>query len=351
MNTFLAANSCNGFYSLFDQMTDRKDHNILLIKGGPGTGKSSLMRKVAEAAKTKGYTVEQMHCSSDPASLDGVFVPEKKLILLDATAPHCADPKYPGAVEQIIALGDYWDRDQLIPHRRKIIHLNRQISALFTRIYRLLGAVGELHRYADSLIAPVFQEDKAKKTLSNFFSKIAAVPQSKKATVNRRFLSAIGADGPVLYEDLFTTSQRVLMIEDNFESGYRVMALADELLERLGYDRLQALCPVHPERIDHLWVPELSLGILLKNSRLHWKSEMPVRKTITMRQLCDAKLLAPHKHKLQFIRKLCNSLYDEIAELMASEKALHDELEQIYIQAMDFDALNDKTEQLIAQIL
>ena len=351
MNTFLAANSCDGFYSLFSQMTGRKDHNILLIKGGPGTGKSSMMKKIADAAEQKDYTVERMHCSSDPNSLDGIYIAEKKLILLDATAPHCADPIYPGAVEQILPLGEYWDRDQLIPHRRKIIELTTRISDLFRRVYHLLAAAGQLRQISDEIIKPAFENSKADKMLSKFLSNQAAVPTGKTSKVEERFVSALSANGHILYEDVVKGCKRVLLIEDSYDSGHMLTALADQKLEALGYDRLLLRCPLEPSKIDHIILPELGLGILLQNARLQWQSELPLVKSVHMRQFIDSEIIAPRKNKLTFGKRMCKALYDEVSQLLESEKALHDELEQYYISAMDFEGLNAKTEQLICQLI
>ena len=45
---FLGANSPSGFYSLYDQLIDpAQARDILILKGGPGCGKSSLMKRVA----------------------------------------------------------------------------------------------------------------------------------------------------------------------------------------------------------------------------------------------------------------------------------------------------------------
>ena len=47
---YLGANAPTGFYSLYDQMLDpEKARDIRILKGGPGCGKSSLMRRVAQA--------------------------------------------------------------------------------------------------------------------------------------------------------------------------------------------------------------------------------------------------------------------------------------------------------------
>lgn len=58
------------------------------VKGRPGTGKSTFLKKIAAAAKEHGYDVEIYHCSLDPDSLDLVAVRELGVCLFDSTAPH-----------------------------------------------------------------------------------------------------------------------------------------------------------------------------------------------------------------------------------------------------------------------
>ena len=59
--SFLGVNCESGFSSLYQEFVDRRAR-VFVIKGGPGTGKSTLMRQVAQAACEKGYDVELLHC-------------------------------------------------------------------------------------------------------------------------------------------------------------------------------------------------------------------------------------------------------------------------------------------------
>lgn len=58
------------------------------IKGRPGTGKSTFLRKIAERAVNNGFTAEVYHCAFDPSSLDMVILRELDLCLFDSTKPH-----------------------------------------------------------------------------------------------------------------------------------------------------------------------------------------------------------------------------------------------------------------------
>ena len=73
---FLGANAPAGFYSLYDQLIDREEaEELFILKGGPGCGKSSLMRRVGQAMDEHGLEVEYIDCSGDPDSLDAVVIP------------------------------------------------------------------------------------------------------------------------------------------------------------------------------------------------------------------------------------------------------------------------------------
>jgi len=58
------------------------------IKGRPGSGKSTMLKRIAKEAENRGYNVEIYHCGLDPHSLDMVIVRELGWAIFDSTAPH-----------------------------------------------------------------------------------------------------------------------------------------------------------------------------------------------------------------------------------------------------------------------
>lgn len=62
--------------------------NRYFIKGRPGTGKSTFLKKIAAAGINSGYDIEMYHCSLDPKSLDMIIVRDLGLCVFDSTAPH-----------------------------------------------------------------------------------------------------------------------------------------------------------------------------------------------------------------------------------------------------------------------
>lgn len=89
---FPGGNTSKGFYSLYRYiMPQNQAKRIFCIKGGPGTGKSFLMKKIGNQYLKKGYDIEYHHCSSDNDSLDGVVIKDLNIVFLDGTSPHVVD--------------------------------------------------------------------------------------------------------------------------------------------------------------------------------------------------------------------------------------------------------------------
>jgi len=60
----------------------------IFVKGRPGSGKSTMLKRLAVAAAGKGFDVDVFHCGFDPNSLDMLVFRELSLAIFDSTAPH-----------------------------------------------------------------------------------------------------------------------------------------------------------------------------------------------------------------------------------------------------------------------
>lgn len=143
---FSGSNSGEGFHNYFDGVVPAWDRltRYFMIKGGPGVGKSTLMKRVAAKAEEAGEEVELFYCSGDPDSLDAVRLVKRGIVFADATSPHTMDPQYPGAVEEIINLGEYIDRSRIIRYRDEVEALTRKNKTGYRRGYAFLQAAKAL---------------------------------------------------------------------------------------------------------------------------------------------------------------------------------------------------------------
>ncbi len=102
---FLGANSPTGFNSLYDHLLPSEEARaIFILKGGPGCGKSTLMRKVGALAGEAGLETEYILCSGDPDSLDAIILPTLAVAIVDGTAPHVVVTQRHGGVVSASAI-------------------------------------------------------------------------------------------------------------------------------------------------------------------------------------------------------------------------------------------------------
>lgn len=176
----------------------------MVFKGGPGVGKSTFMRVIGDAMLEKGYDVEFHCCSSDNDSLDGVVIPAIGVALIDGTAPHIVDPRHPGAVDEIVHLGDYWDEAGMRANKAEILKLTAEIGRLFERAYGYLAQAKILldeveSYYSDSRSLDIVGLNSLANQLNHEIFANGPVPRA--ANARHLFASAISPGGLVNHFD------------------------------------------------------------------------------------------------------------------------------------------------------
>ena len=136
---FLGANSAYGFHSCYESFCTAPDDFLYIIKGGPGSGKSTFMKKIGAAAEHAGLDVHYVFCSGDPDSLDGVYLPKLHLGYVDGTAPHVIEPAYPGVGGCYLDFSRYFDVSALRALGGEIRHLNAAYKAEYQSAYAFLA--------------------------------------------------------------------------------------------------------------------------------------------------------------------------------------------------------------------
>ncbi len=147
---FPGANTGRGFIGHFESIVPPwdKPHYTYILKGGPGVGKNTLMKKVSCLARANGFCVEEFRCASDPESLDAVRIPQRGIVLLDGTAPHMLDPDIPGIEGEILNLGHFLHREAFARRRGELQLLFDENRAHYGAAFACLSAAGTLRRRA-----------------------------------------------------------------------------------------------------------------------------------------------------------------------------------------------------------
>ncbi len=340
LHFFLGANSPIGFVSFYDEITSKSDtYRSFVIKGGPGTGKSSLMRRVdGEFSPEEDYP-EAIHCSSDPDSLDAVILPNAKVTMADATPPHVIEPQYPGAYESVVNLCSCWDEDYLQAHRTEIIALCKQNSACHQQCVRFLSAAHSLLYDNYVLALNCVNTQKIAKTAAGIVSRECHRKKTGTAVEKKRLLSAITPKGNLCFtETIRTLCPRIYLIKDPYgaASNHLLTAIRSLLLE---YDvtLYTCFCPLNPySKIDHILIPELGLGFVTAGRSVPAESLPDPYRVVSFTRFTDMEQLGKRKQRLHFNRRAAGEILDAAVRSLKRAKILHDAIEKWYTAAMDF---------------
>ena len=287
---FLGANSGRGFVSCFE---DFPGEGIFLhiIKGGPGTGKSSFMRRIRDAAAARGFDTETILCSGDPDSLDGLCVPALGQAWVDGTAPHAREPALFGVDADYVNLGRFCRTPLPEAERQHAAFLNTAYKSCYREAYALLHEALEAGR-----------------------GEAPPLPPLADGRLRRRYLSAITCRGELRLNATLET-----LCKQNYVSplGPSDLAAAAEQAAGQGLDVIVCPRPLDAERLEAVLIPGLSLA-----------------------------LLAPPEPGNAEARQALERAIGKLAEA----KALHDELEALSRPFMDFTALEAFTEGWLAAL-
>ncbi len=348
---FLAANSGEGFVSSFEDNYDFTDGwRAYIIKGGPGTGKSSFMKYVTVKAMDMGYSVELCPCSSDPDSLDGVIIKNIKTIILDGTSPHVIEPKMVGVCEEIINLGQFWNSEKLRERAKEIISVTTRNKKLHKTAAAYISAAGELiydnFKLSNNFIGYNKCENFALKLATQLLPKTKNTPKEWV-----RFIGGVTPKGVIAFkstvEDFY---KNIIVIDDKYGAVANVTMekIRNTALER-GYEIITIKNPFLPSvMIDHILIPELSLAFVREYEYIKFGEH---HRRIHARRFYDINILRECRTRLTFNRRVARELLLGAIETLSKAKAVHDKLEKYYIDAMDFNALTLFAEQKAREIL
>ncbi len=324
---FAAANSYKGFVSFFDKVfPSEKFDRIYVLKGGPGTGKSSFMKKISASLKEGKKGIEEIYCSSDPNSLDGLIAENngKRIAILDGTAPHERDAVIPGAIDEIINLGNGWDSRWLKAKKDKILRIGKEKSAAYKCAYSYLKVAGSADDFIMNIYQSIFDENKAKNKAEEILSDIST---SQKQQITTRLISSFGRYGYHKINGYESDLGRILRVSGDEYSSYLFIKKISETAYLKGISFVNLLSPLNPSTSEGISLISANLTVL--------KADVGDINSIEF--LTDDKVYSERTRRAKEIRKIA---LEEAERWFSIASELHFQLEEIYSEAMDFNNNN-----------
>lgn len=350
---FACGNTCAGFVNFFPSNLQQLK-KIFILKGGPGTGKSTLMKRIGQDYAEEGYQVEEIHCSSDPDSLDGVMIRALGVGIVDGTAPHVIEPTAPGALEEYVNLGMAWHTEALMPYTQEILDLNARISPLFQQTYHHLADAKKVHDEWERIYISHLSFSRADHLADRCIQEILQDRSlHKRGITYHRFFGGTTPTGALDYVENLTDA-----IPERFFMKGRPGSGKSTILKKIWYaGKKQGLnaevyhCGFDPDSLDMVIFPEI--GTCIFDSTAPHKYE-PVREGDHLVDLYSELIAgdtdSKYENQLQEIEKRYQAEINKGVNTLYQAKTLHDQLETYYTQNTDFDVMNAFYEQIRQRI-
>ncbi len=325
---FLSANTSEGFYNFFDYSLDvSKKGYTYVLKGGSGTGKSTLMRKVGEYFEELGERVEYFHCSSDVSSLDGIRIVDRNVAVLDGTSPHVREANIAGVDSKIINLGDSIS-DEVRSKRadiEKLVNLKKKNYAL---VYSALKAAGRVYKLNYEL------EDQIKKPSKNLVEKILNQLNLENlggmGSKRQLFRTVMFEDGEINF-DKTNSYSKLLKIKAGITQGAQALEEVSNILQQKGYHVICFHDYLSPCHLESLLIEEVDTLIVRVPRDLRISSQSDVEILLDNDVIVD-------------------TLLQEASMYLQKARDCHFKIENIYSKFVDFSAHQEITSEIIQDI-
>ena len=333
VHVFLGANSGEGFFSLYDQLLNARLDDLLIIKGGPGCGKSSFMRAVAKELRAAGEDEIYVNCSGDPDSLDGVLIPSIKTGLVDGTSPHVLEPTFTVANERYVDLTRFYDVEETKARREEIIAHSKAYRAAYADAYHILRAVDELAAERRAAVHAAMDFDKLTRRVSGVLRREIRSCGAARGRIDRAFLGGVTHRGELCrFDTAEVLCPRVYVFADSYGLAAKTLAHIASRAAESGHNVLLCPNPDRPRETMHVLVPSAGVAFVTSTSRLPYTGKAYRR----LRVDAMAELTRAEKAQLRFTGRLEQSLREEAVAALRRAKMSHDALEAAYNPCVDF---------------
>ncbi len=333
---FAAANSCTGFVNYFESIFQREEwEKIYLIKGGSGVGKSTALRRIGKFFMEQGWGIEEILCSSDPRSLDGINIPKLKITFLDATAPHAMEATMPVALEEIIDFAQFLDEKNLREKKEVIRRLLQKKKMCYVSCYEYLKCANELMVINEKLSSShidVLAIEKMAKQIG-----ISILEEKEKGQTNvknrRLFAEAFNADGiSEVGADLLNGLDVYAIQNSNEYASDTFMSAIVTLANSLGYSAEIYLSVFNPDKIKMVIIEERGVAFSsyqCENCKIIDSSNWESLGVVESKEEVEGNLV------------LIKTILVKAKQWLIKAKSEHEKLEKIYSANMDFVSLDN----------
>ncbi|MFW5437982.1 PRK06851 family protein [Paenibacillus apiarius] len=351
---FATGNTGRGVINHYDSMFEELDY-LYILKGVPGNGKSTVMKNIGEFMQKEGYHLQMVHSAFNPKSLDAIIIPELGIGIADGSGPHVIEPKIPGISGEYVNIGEACNTDQLRLSKDLIAKLHNQFFGCFNASTCSFSEALQLHDDLEHFYIQELNIPAANQLSQNMIQEIfPAHKLQEKAIIKHRFFGSATYNGPVDFLQSLTEHMSTrYFIKGRPGSGKsRLMKSIIEAAEKKGFDVEVYYCDFDPDSIDVIIIPELSVAAFDSTPPHEYFPEREGDQVIdTYSLLIQSGTDEKYEHQIKTTTILFEAKIEEATQYLKQAKKVYDELEAIYVAAVDFNKVKEMEQALLEKIM
>lgn len=340
---FFGGASRTGFQTSFWE--ENKPHCGILLKGGPGTGKSTLMKKIAAAFPDEPVSV--YHCASDPHSLDAVVLEQRGVYIADATAPHTADTPLPYITGELCDLAQGLDRHLLRESAAEAKALYAENQAMHAHVRKTFGGLAAMQAIRTETASAALETEKLAGYAQRLCRRLLPKSAGGSGVLLHRQMSALTPDGRQTFVPAHST--RLLLSDPYLAAAESLLRVFAEAAVSAGLrTEVTADLTQNAQPLCCVYLPELSLFVSAVQKLPEGVPENT--SVVSLRRFYDAAALKTQRSLLKFCAETAASLEAEAVSVLHGALICHDALEGVFIRALDPEWLDAQAQSLTVRL-
>lgn len=353
LHYYIAGNTAEGYYRLTESILKELD-KCYVLTGGPGIGKSTFIKSVAEDLKGTTHFLEYLHSPSEPGSLDGLIIRDKRIALVDELLIQHLKREEMGDTH-FIHLSEGVDPDSLTQYKDDIVLLRKQLDRLYDLSYKTFNDSLRAHDELEDIYISSMNFNEADKLTNELIQLFYGNEvQHKAAKVEHRFLGAATPEGAKDFiQQLTSDINKRFFIKGRAGSGKSTMLKKiAQAGEEKGYDVEVYHCGFDPNSLDMIILRELGMAIFDSTAPHEYFPDRDNDEIVDVYKRCiQAGTDEAYATEIARTTKKYKDKMNEAISLLKNAKNVRDQLKTIYSKAMDYTFVDQKKEEWINDIL
>lgn len=338
----------DGLFSLCKTCSDDTlSTRVFLVRGGVNE-RLDFVRNVCNTLEKEGVFAQKFINVFESDKIDGAYFPDIDVYLFTTDFPFTmADVR-----QYTVDLGVTSDKKELFLNRELIRQSMEREEKYIKKSAKFLWTTRSVMEDNVRLAGDSVNAEKVERFVSRFVKREFGSASSFSGKEYFRFLTAVTPEGCVFPEStLINMCPKLYCIDDKL--GFVSSLLVSQLRESAlicGFDVMNMMSPLGRQKnAEHIFVPELGLGIITSNAIHTYKGDC--FKRINALRFTDNEKIKRHKERIRFNLSAQKELVSQVFHLMSEAKKSRNEYAEIYSRSYDKQKIQSLEKETVKEIL